>query len=100
MTESTVRASGYRFVVLAAFMLAVAANQLLWISFAPITRVAASFYGVSDLAIGLLSLVFMLVFMFPWGGSFNLLEGFDEFDDFHIGQVFLQIPADTELEVN
>jgi MFS family permease len=63
MTESTVRASGYRFVVLAAFMLAVAANQLLWISFAPITRVAAQFYGVSDLAIGLLSLVFMLVFI-------------------------------------
>ncbi len=63
MTESAVRASKYRFVVLAAFMLAVAANQLLWISFAPITRVAAQFYGVSDLAIGLLSLVFMLVFI-------------------------------------
>jgi cyanate permease len=63
MTESPVRASGYRFVVLAAFMLAVAANQLLWISFAPVTRVAAEFYGVSDLAIGLLSLVFMLVFV-------------------------------------
>src|SRR5512137_2305595 len=63
MAESQVRASGYRFVVLAAFMLAIAANQLLWISFAPITRVAAEFYGVSDLAIGLLSLVFMLVFI-------------------------------------
>ncbi len=63
MTESTVRASGYRFVVLAAFMLAIAANQLLWITFAPITGAAAQFYGVSDLAIGLLSLVFMLVFI-------------------------------------
>ncbi len=64
MAESRVRASAYRFVVLTAFMLAVAANQLLWISFAPITRVAATFYGVSDLAIGLLSLVFMVVFLF------------------------------------
>ncbi len=63
MTDSSVRASGYRFVVLAAFMVAIAANQLLWISFAPVTRVAADFYGVSDLAIGLLSLVFMLVFI-------------------------------------
>jgi MFS family permease len=63
MTELAVRASKYRFVVLAAFMLAVAANQLLWITFAPVTRVAAEFYGVSDLAIGLLSLVFMLVFI-------------------------------------
>ncbi len=62
MTEA-VRASKYRFVVLAAYMLVVAANQLLWISFAPVTRVAAEFYGVSDLAIGLLSLVFMLVFI-------------------------------------
>ncbi len=44
-------------------MVAVAANQLLWISFAPITRVAAAYYQVSDLAIGLLSLVFMLVFI-------------------------------------
>ncbi len=63
MGASEVRASSYRVVVLAAFMLAIAANQLLWISFAPITGVAAAFYGVSDLAIGLLSLVFMVVFI-------------------------------------
>lgn len=63
MGESAVRSSSYRYVVLAAFMLAIAANQLLWISFAPITRVAAEFYAVSDLAIGLLSLVFMVVFI-------------------------------------
>jgi len=41
----------------------VAANQLLWISFAPITGTAAQFYGVSDLAIGLLSMIFMIVFI-------------------------------------
>ena len=64
MNEPTVvRASGYRWVMLAAFMLAIAVNQLLWISFAPITGEAAAFYGVDDLAIGLLSLVFMVVFI-------------------------------------
>ena len=49
---------GYRWV-----MLVGAANQLLWISFAPITGTAAQFYGVSDLAIGLLSMIFMIVFI-------------------------------------
>ncbi len=61
--SSVVRTYGYRWVMLVAFMLAVAVNQLLWISFAPITGDAAAFYGVSDLAIGLLSLVFMVVFI-------------------------------------
>jgi cyanate permease len=60
---SLVRPSGYRWVMLVAFMLAIAVNQLLWISFAPITGDAATFYGVDDLAIGLLSLVFMVVFI-------------------------------------
>ncbi len=44
-------------------MAVVAVNQLLWISFASITGPAAKFYGVNDLAIGLLSLVFMAVFI-------------------------------------
>jgi cyanate permease len=57
------KASGYRWVVLAVFMLMTAANQLAWITFAPITGEAAAFYGTSDLVIGLLSLVFMAVYM-------------------------------------
>lgn len=60
---SVVRTYGYRWIMLIAFMLAIAVNQLLWISFAPITGDAASFYAVDDLAIGLLSLVFMVVFI-------------------------------------
>ncbi|TFH08059.1 MAG: MFS transporter [Candidatus Atribacteria bacterium] len=63
MREQAVRASGYRWIMLVVFMLAIGVNQLLWISFAPVTGDAAAFYGVSDLAIGLLSLVFMLVFI-------------------------------------
>jgi MFS family permease len=38
-------------------------NQLAWITFAPITGVAAKYYGVSDLSIGLLSMSFMLVYI-------------------------------------
>ncbi len=53
----------YRWIVLAAFMGVVVTNQLLWISFASITGTAARFYGVDDLAIGILSLVFMIVFI-------------------------------------
>lgn len=54
---------GYRWVVLLAFMAVVAINQLLWITFAPITTTAARYYGVPDLSIGLLSLVFLVVYI-------------------------------------
>jgi len=53
----------YRWVVLVVFMLVIAMNQLLWISFAPITSSAVAFYGVSDLSIGLLSMSFMIVYI-------------------------------------
>ncbi|NHZ84585.1 MAG: MFS transporter, partial [Planctomycetia bacterium] len=46
-----------------AFMFVVAINQLLWITFAPITGSAATYYGVSDLSIGLLSMCFMVVYI-------------------------------------
>ena len=54
---------GYRWVVLVAFMFVISINQLLWITFAPITSSAADFYGVSDLSIGLLSMCFMIVYI-------------------------------------
>jgi len=63
MEESKFKVYGYRWVVLLVFMLVVAVNQLLWITFAPITGTAAEFYGVSDLSIGLLSMSFMIVYI-------------------------------------
>ena len=64
MKEQTpFRAYGYRWVVLAAFAVMGVMNQVLWITFAPITSAAAAFYHVSDLMIGLLSRVFMIVFI-------------------------------------
>jgi len=53
----------YRWIVLLAYMAVVAINQLLWITFASITSSAVTFYRVSDLSIGLLSMSFMMVFI-------------------------------------
>jgi len=54
---------GYRWVVLGVFMFINLTIQMLWIAYAPITGLAADFYGVTDLQIGLLSMVFMIAFV-------------------------------------
>lgn len=54
---------GYRWVVLGGFMFINLTIQILWITYAPITGPAASFYGVSDLQIGLLAMSFMIAFI-------------------------------------
>lgn len=61
--ETTFKIYNYRWVMLAVYMFVLAINQLLWISFAPITTDAVHFYSVSDLQIGLLSMCFMIVFI-------------------------------------
>jgi MFS family permease len=58
-----VRTYGYRWVILGVFMFITALNQALWITFAPITSDAMKFYATSDIAIGLLSIVFMVVYI-------------------------------------
>jgi MFS family permease len=63
MEQTNFKVYGYRWIVLLVFMFAVAINQMLWITFAPITSTAVEFYGVSDLSIGLLSMVFMIVYI-------------------------------------
>ena len=63
MAETDFKVYGYRWVVLLVFMAVVAVNQLLWITFAAVTTQSMQFYGVSDLAIGLLSLSFMVVYI-------------------------------------
>jgi sugar phosphate permease len=63
MNQSSFKVYSYRWIVLLAFMLVVLVNQLLWITFAPITGSAAAHYGVSDLSIGLLSMSFMIVYI-------------------------------------
>jgi cyanate permease len=63
MKDKGVTTYGYRWVVLAGFMLITAMNQALWITFAPITSDAMKFYAASDIMIGLLSMVFMAVYI-------------------------------------
>jgi MFS family permease len=53
----------YRWVVLAVFMFINLTIQMLWITYAPITGPAATFYGVTDLQIGLLAMTFMIAFI-------------------------------------
>jgi MFS family permease len=63
MKADNFKVYGYRWVMLVVFMFIVAINQLLWITFASITTDAVKFYGVSDLSIGLLSMIFMIVYI-------------------------------------
>ena len=52
-----------RWSVLAAFVLVTSANQMLWLTFAPVTTDAAKHYDVSEGAIGALSAVFPLLYV-------------------------------------
>jgi len=63
MQENNFKVYGYRWIVLITFMAVVIINQLSWITFASITGSAAKYYGVSDLSIGLLSMIFMVVYV-------------------------------------
>ncbi|MBN2092232.1 MFS transporter, partial [candidate division KSB1 bacterium] len=53
----------YRWVILFTFMFVNLTIQILWITFAPITSLAADFYGVNELRIGMLSMLFMIAFI-------------------------------------
>jgi MFS family permease len=64
MAQQEFKVYGYRWIILIAFMCVIAVNQLSWITFAPITSHAAEHYDVSDLSIGLLSMSFMIVYIF------------------------------------
>ena len=64
MQQNSFKVYRYRWVVLLAFMSIIAVNQLLWITFAPITSEAAGYYRVSELSIGILSLIFLIVYIF------------------------------------
>jgi len=64
MQQNNFKVYSYRWVVLLAFMGIIAVNQLLWITFAPITSKVVEYYKVSELGVGLLSLIFLIVYIF------------------------------------
>jgi sugar phosphate permease len=63
MQKTNFKVYSYRWVILSVYMLVVAVNQLMWITFAPITVEAAHYYSVSDLKIGILSMCFMIIYL-------------------------------------
>ena len=63
MDNEPIKVYRARWIVLAAFGIMGSLTQVLWLTFAPITGPAAGFYGKSDLMIGLLSMVFMIVYI-------------------------------------
>jgi MFS family permease len=63
MPQSDFKVYGMRWIMLTVYMLMVSVNQLLWITFAPITSDATKYYGVTDLQIGVLSMCFMIVYI-------------------------------------
>lgn len=64
MEKQKLKSYNYRWVVLFVFMLMMAMQQLLWITFAAITTDAAAYFKVSELNVGILSMVFMIVYIF------------------------------------
>lgn len=63
MPVSHYKVYGYRWVVLAVFMLINLTIQILWITFGAITLPAGVFYRADDMQIGMLAMVFMIVFI-------------------------------------
>ena len=63
MPKTNFKVYGIRWMMLVVYMFMVAINQLLWITFAPITGAATKYYVVSDLRIGILSMCFMIVYI-------------------------------------
>lgn len=64
MEQSGIKVYGYRWVVLLVFFIINALMQMQWITFAPITSEAVAFYKVDAFHIDLLSLMFMIVYLF------------------------------------
>jgi MFS family permease len=64
MAQEDFKVYGYRWVILFVYFLINALMQMQWITFAPVTSEAVTFYGVPAIQIDLLSLIFMIVFIF------------------------------------
>lgn len=54
----------YRWIVLVVYMFIIIMNQLMWINFAAITSLSKEYYRVDDISIGILSMSFMIVYIF------------------------------------
>lgn len=74
--RSGVKVHGYRWVVLGVFMSINLTIQVLWICFAPVSSLAAERYGVSDMDIGVLAMVFMVVYIIAFLPASLIIDKF------------------------
>lgn len=58
-----IKVYSYRWVVLLVYMFINLTMQVFWICYAPVTGPAAEHYGVTDLQVGLLAMIFMYVYI-------------------------------------
>jgi MFS family permease len=63
LPETREKVYAYRWVVLAVFAFVNLTIQILWICYAPISALAMEYYGVSQLQIGMLAMIFMIVYI-------------------------------------
>ncbi len=63
MKQDNFPVTPYRWVVLGVFMFINITIQFFWICLAPVSSIAAEHYGVSDFKIGLLAMIFMIVYI-------------------------------------
>ncbi|MFZ4617070.1 MAG: MFS transporter [Rectinemataceae bacterium] len=63
MSDTAYQSYPYRWVVLAVTMFGNLVLQILWISYAAIATQAASWYGVSEMGVGLFAMSFMIAFI-------------------------------------
>ena len=63
-SNAEIKVYSYRWVVLLVYFIINALMQMQWITFAPITSEAVAFYKVPAMQIDLLSLIFMIVYLF------------------------------------
>ena len=64
MERGEIKVYGYRWVILFVYFIINLLMQIQWITLAPITSEAVTFYKVTPLQIDLLSLIFMVVYLF------------------------------------
>jgi len=86
-----IKVYGYRWIVLMLFMLANIMVQILWISFATVTSVAANFYNVDEFSIYLLSMSFMIIYIPVTFLSAWLIDKYDFKLGTSIGVLFIII---------
>ena len=61
--EPLIRAYWWRWVVLAVFVLNLAVNNVMWITFGPIADVIGCYYNISDFWVNSLSMIYMVVYI-------------------------------------